>query len=138
MNFVLDSSLALAFVFKDEATVQTDVVLDSLGHGAKAFVPSLWRWEIANAFLMAERRKRINQADMGRLLTHLNILPIEIDDSACHQVWTSTLQLAQKYKLSSYDTSYLEMAIRLALSLGSLDDGLRAAARVEKVRLLPS
>ena len=59
MNFVLDSSLAMAFVFQDEATSETDEILDSFGQGAKAFTVPLWRWEVANALVMAERRRRI-------------------------------------------------------------------------------
>lgn len=137
MNFVLDSSLALSFVLKDEATAPTDKVLDSLGLGAKAFVPALWRWEVANALLMAERRKRIAPTDVHRHLTQLNSLPIEVDDAALDQAWTATHLLAQQHKLSSYDAAYLEMAIRRAVALGSLDSELRAAAKAEKVPLLP-
>lgn len=131
------TALALAFLFKDEATAQTDAILDNLGQGAKALVPALWRWEVANALLMTERRKRIIQAGLSRHLTQLNSLPIEMDDTACHQEWTSTLLLAQKHKLSSYDAAYLEMAIRFEIALGSLDEGLHTAAKTEKLPLLP-
>jgi predicted nucleic acid-binding protein len=137
MNFVLDSSLALTFVFTDEATPATDAVLDSLGQGAKAFVPALWRWEVANVLLVAERGKRITQATAQQHLSQFKALPIEVDDAALDQVWTATHALGQKHKLSSYDATYLEMAIRLAVALGSLDSELRAAAKVEKVPLLP-
>ncbi len=34
MNFVVDSSFALAWVLKEETTAETDKVLDSLGQGA--------------------------------------------------------------------------------------------------------
>ena len=137
MNFVLDSSLALSFVLKDETTAQTDQVLDSFGQGAKAFVPALWRWEVANALLMAERRKRLAPADVHRHLTQLNSLPIEVDDAALDQAWTATQLLAQQHKLSSYAAAYLEIAIRRAVALGSLDRELRAAAKAEKVFLFP-
>ena len=137
MNFVLDSSLALAFVLKDEATAQTDKVLDSFGQGAKACAPPLWRWEVANVLLMSERRKRITQAEAHRHLTLLKSLPIEIDDAALDQAWSATLLLAQKHKLTSYDAAYLELAIRRGVALGSLDGELRAAAKAEKVPLLP-
>ena len=40
MNFILDSSFALAWVLKDEIKrVETDDALDSWGRGVKAFVP---------------------------------------------------------------------------------------------------
>lgn len=137
MNFVLDSSLALAFVFQDEATEATDEVLDSLGEGAVAFVPALWFWEVANVMLTAERRKRILPAAAHRHLAQLKSLPIEVDETAIDQAWTLTQSLAQKHGLSSYDATYLEMAIRRTLSLGSLDSRLRGAAKAENVALLP-
>ena len=52
MNFVLDSSLTMAFVLQEEATAETDQILDSLGEGAKAFTPALWRWEVGNVLLI--------------------------------------------------------------------------------------
>jgi predicted nucleic acid-binding protein len=67
----------------------------------------------------------------------LENLPIEVDNAALDQVWTATYLLAQKHRLSGYDAAYLEMAIRRAVSLGSLDRGLRAAAHAESVSLLP-
>ena len=137
MNFVLDSSLALAFVLKDEATAGTDRVLDSFGQGAKACAPALLRWEVANVLWMAERRKRITQAEAHRHLTLLKALPIEIDEGAMDEAWSATLLLARKHKLTSYDAGYLELSIRRGVALGSLDDELRAAAKVEKVLLLP-
>jgi predicted nucleic acid-binding protein len=85
MNFVLDSSLTAAFLLADEATTETDEILDSLGRGAVAFVPALWRWEVVNLLLMAERRKRIGSADVLRHLARLKNLPIEVDDDALDQ-----------------------------------------------------
>lgn len=138
MTFVLDTSLALAFVLKDEATAETDRILDSFGQGAKAAAPALWRWEVGNVLLIAERRKRIIQSDVQRHLALLKKLPIEIDNTACDEAWNNTLQLAAKHKLTCYDAAYLELAMRRGLPLGSLDEELRAAAAVEKIALLPA
>ena len=138
MNFVVDSSFALAWVLKDETTPDTDKVLDSLGHGAKAFVPALWRWEIANALLMVERRKRATIAEINGHLSLLRSLPIEFDETAHDQAWTVTFSLARKYKLTSYDAAYLELAVRLGLPLATLDSELIAASKMEEVDLLPA
>jgi predicted nucleic acid-binding protein len=136
-SFVLDSSLALAFVLKDEATPESDKILDGLGQGAVARVPALWRWEVANALLMAERRNRITSAENHRHLAHFRALPIEVDAPAFEEAWSGTHVLARKHRLTVYDAAYLETAIRLGVALGSLDAGLRAAAKAEKVPLLP-
>jgi len=135
MNFVVDASFAMAWVLKDEATLETDRILNSLGQGAKAFVPVLWRWEVANALLNVERRKRATQVELGKHLTLLKSLPIEIDEAAVHEAWGATHSLAQQYKITSYDASYLELSIRRGLPLASLDVELQAAAKAEKVEV---
>jgi predicted nucleic acid-binding protein len=137
MSFVLDSSLAVAFVLQDEITQVTDDVLDSLGEGVEAFAPALWRWEVGNALAMAERRKRITEADTHRCLTALQSLPIHVDEDAWREAWNATFLLARKYQLSVYDAAYLELAIRRRLSLASLDTDLRKAAKAEGLGLLP-
>ena len=135
MNFVLDSSLTMAFVLQDEANVETDKILDSLGQGGKAFTPALWRWEVGNVLLVAERRKRISQAEGHRHVTLLQALPIEVDDGALREAWNAAILLARKHQLTLYDAAYLELAIRLGLPLGSLDTDLRKAANSENVKL---
>lgn len=137
MTFVLDSSLALSFVLKDEATTATDKVLDSLGLGANAIVPALWRWEVANALLMVERRSRITSSQAHQHFTSLKSLPIQVDDGACDEAWGTTYLLAKKHKLTIYDASYLETAIRNGVPLGTLDAELRVAAKAEMVSVLP-
>ncbi len=137
MNFILDSSFALAWVLKDEATPATDRVLDSLGQGARAFVPALWRWEMGNALLNVERQKRATKAEVSRHLSLFEALPIEVDETALNQAWSATYLLAQKHRLTSYDAAYLELAMRRGLPLASLDGHLQTAAGLEKVELLP-
>lgn len=137
MNFVADCSVTMAWLFKDEAGPATDKLLDSLGSGASAFVPALWRWEVSNVLLLAERKKRLDKSDAASHLSHLSALPIEVDEGAAAQAWSATYLLAQKHRLTSYDAAYLELAIRRGLPVASLDAALRAAAKVEKVAVLP-
>ena len=137
MNFVLDSSLTMAFVLQDEATSDTDKILDSLGQGGKAFTPALWRWEVGNVLLVAERRRRITQAETQRHLTLLQALPVELEENALRESWNATILLARRHQLTLYDAAYLEIAMRLGLSLGSLDTDLRKAAKSEGVKMLP-
>ena len=138
MNFVVDSLMALAWVLKDETTAETDKILDSLGQGAKAFVPALWRWEMANGLLTVEKRKRATRTEVNGHFLRLGSLPIEIDEPASDQAWTVTHALAQKHSLTSYDAAYLELAIRRGLPLATLDSDLAAAAKLQKVDVLPA
>lgn len=137
MNFVADCSIAMAWLLKDEATEETDEVLDLLGRGASAVVPALWRWEVSNVLLMAERRRRITKGEVNSHLSLLGSLPIVPDEMATNQAWNSTYLLAQKHGLTSYDAAYLEVALRRGLPLASLDSQLRQAAKAEKLDVLP-
>jgi predicted nucleic acid-binding protein len=137
LSFVLDSSLAMAFVFLDEATAHTDEILDSLGQGTDAVTPALWRWEVGNALLMAERRKRITSGETRRHFSSLEMLAVAIDEQAPHEAWNAAFHLARTHGLTLYDASYLELAIRQGVALGSLDAKLRRAARAEGVKVLP-
>lgn len=58
MPFVLDCSVAMAWVFPDESSQATDRPRDSLVHD-RAFVPSLWPVEVGSVLLAATRRRRI-------------------------------------------------------------------------------
>lgn len=137
MNFIVDSSFALAWVMRDEAGPATDQVLDSLGRGATAFVPALWHWEIAHVLLSVERQKRAAKTEIQAHLRLLQSLPIEVDEMALDQAWGATHLLAQQHRLTSYDAAYLELAIRRGLPLATLDKELVAAAKIQKVPLLP-
>lgn len=136
MNFVVDASFALAWVLRDEATAETDRILDSLGRGSKALVPALWRWEIANALLSIERQKRATNAEVARHLTLLRSYPIEIDETAASEAWTGAHTLARQHRLTVYDAAYLELAIRRGLPMASLDADLHRAAKAEKIEVL--
>jgi predicted nucleic acid-binding protein len=128
----------MAWVFQDEATEFTNNVRRSLGTGVKALAPALWWWEVANVILAAERTKRLSAEDARQHLSLLRSLPIEIDDQSVSQAWSTTMLLARTHKLTSYDASYLELALRRGLPLASLDKQLRSAAKIEKVSVLPA
>jgi predicted nucleic acid-binding protein len=96
--------------------------------GVKPLVPSIWALEVANALLVAERRKRVSQTDSAAAWTSLQKLPIEIDRETGRRAGSDILVLARQQKLSVYDAAYLELAMRKGTPLASLDEPLRAAA----------
>ena len=130
MAFVLDCSVALAWLFPDEATEATDHLRDSLVEG-RAFAPALWPIEVANVLLVATRRGRVDSEEWEQLYAHLEALPIEIDPASTSRVWGKTLQLAHAHRLSVDDAMYLELALRMRLPLATLDRTLGEAARTE-------
>jgi len=127
LTLVLDSSVTLAWFFRDE---QTDAVLEVLGTISRsgAVVPSLWRIEVANALQTAIRRGRIDVGYRDASIADLAIMDIVVDAESDRQVWSTTLNLADRFRLTLYDAVYLELAHRLALPLAALDRQLRKAA----------
>lgn len=135
MSFVLDSSVTLAWCFDDERTNATDELLDRVvDAGAEA--PALWPLEILNALTIAERRGRIRSDQRQRLSGFLRDLPVNVDGETASRAWTDTSRLAVRHRLTIYDASYLELALRLSLPLATLDKDLSAAADAAGVAVL--
>jgi predicted nucleic acid-binding protein len=107
-------------------------VLDALAT-ITAIVPAIWHCEVANALLVGERRGRSTSADTDTWTTFLGGLPIMVDTETQGRAWPDTLALARAYQLSHYDASYLELALRLRLPLGTLDAKLKQAAQASDV-----
>lgn len=65
--FVVDASLTLSWCFADEAIPYSRDVLAAL-ETTYALVPALWPFEVANALVFAERRRRITQEGIADFL----------------------------------------------------------------------
>jgi predicted nucleic acid-binding protein len=135
VSLVLDSSATLAWVFAEERTEAIAGVFDQLV-SAGAWVPSIWRLEVANVLEMGVRRGRIDAPFRDATLADLELLPIQTDPETEKHAWQTTLRLAELHRLTVYDAAYLELAMRRGLQLASLDRQLRAAAALENVSLL--
>lgn len=135
MNFVLDSSVALTWCFEDERTTVTDALLERVTE-AGAVAPMLWPLEILNGLAVAERRGRLDAQRRQRMTTLLHALPIAIDSETVRYAWQLTSHLAERFRLTVYDATYLELAQRMNLPLATLDQELRAAGATLGVPLL--
>ena len=98
-SLVLDGSVTLAWCFQDEGSAYADRVLDHLAE-RQALVPTLWRLEVANALVVGERRKRLDEARTATFLTLLGSLPILIDKETSQRAFHETLALARSRELS--------------------------------------
>lgn len=134
--FVLDCSVAVACLFDDEATPETDALLDRLEFDG-AFVPSLWRLEVGNVQARAEGRKRIAASQILAFLGVLDRLPIVTDAETENRAFREILALARAERLNTYDAAYLELAMRMGLQLATRDRALVQAARGVEVETLP-
>ena len=135
-SFVVDSSVALAWVLPDEQDARADALADAL-ETAPASAPTLWSLEVANALLTAQRRKRLTDREAERLFKVLEALPIEFDSAPPAQVTPAVFALARKLGLTAYDAAYVELAKRRSLPLATLDAALAEGARKVGVAVLP-
>jgi len=132
MPFVLDASIPPCWALLDEEDPRADTALARI-RSDEAVVPSLWWFEIRNILVVNERRKRITESDTSVFLRDLAGLRVRVDREPEESV---VLRLARTHGLSVYDASYLELAVREAIPLATLDAQLTAAARAEGSELL--
>jgi predicted nucleic acid-binding protein len=135
-RLVLDASVAVAWCFSEESTSFTEGVLDLLASGTEALTAAIWPFELANALLMGERRKRISVAQVTTVLQRISALPITVDPIRTDTAFSQILSVARQEQLTEYDAAYLELALREGLPLATLDNGLRRAARNAGIALV--
>ena len=128
MEWVVDSSIALAWGLPDETSKEADRFLSRISMRSVLWVPALWWYEMANALLMAQRRKRLGEAERIRLMELYRRLPIRTDVMLDSDTVWRLQTLAAEYNLSAYDAAYLELAQRRSLGLATVDRSLRTAA----------
>jgi predicted nucleic acid-binding protein len=128
-QWVIDSSVGFAWVHPHQATPETDKLLEDAGAGATIVVPALWFTEMANGLLVLQRRKKLRAQERKTALETLSALNLTVDEEAGKMAFRKTSELAEKYGLSVYDATYLEVALRRKLSLASRDEALRQAAK---------
>jgi predicted nucleic acid-binding protein len=135
MSLVVDASMAIAWLFDDERTAAAhEVMRRVVAEGA--FVPTLWRLEVANVLRNAVRRGRCDEAYADRSLARLGRLAINSDENTDRQAWGATRQLSREENLTLYDAAYLELALRKRAPLASCDATLIAAAKRRAVDVL--
>lgn len=135
MSLVLDASMTIAWLFTNEPSAAAQVILRRVAADG-AWVPSLWRLEIANVLRNVVRRQRCDEAYADRSLRRLDRLPITVDSETDLNAWGATRQLSKTHNLTPYDAAYLELAIRRKQPLASRDAALIDAAKDAGVEVL--
>lgn len=133
---VVDSSIALSWCFEDEASPETDLLLDRV-RDEGAVVPGLWHLELSNVLLQAEKGGRISRGEVATRLDLIAALPIATDQETTTRAWRETLTIARVEGLTTYGAAYLELAVRRGLPLLTKDTELARAAKRMGVEALP-
>ena len=82
----------------------------------------------------AEAKGLVTEARSEAFLEMLEGVEIDVDAAPFAHALSGTLQLARRYKLSAYDASYLELALRQGVPLASFDADLQNAAKKAGVK----
>lgn len=135
-GLILDCSIAVTWCFEDEASDTCDALLERV-RDVGALIPSLWCLELGNVMIQAERRGRITPADVAIRLELIGDLPIIVDNETSLRALHQILALARAYNLTTYDATYLELAIRHGLPLATNDKRLRSTSINAGVQVLP-
>lgn len=134
-GLVLDCSIIAAWLLHGEGDDAIGRILARVTENG-ALVPDVWRIDVLNVLLTAERRKRITSADRVRGLAIIGQLPIDVDAETADRAWAEIATLAARFRLTAHAAAYLDLAHRTGLPLATLDEDLRAAAAKLGVTLM--
>jgi predicted nucleic acid-binding protein len=131
VTLVLDASLALAWLLKRTKPEEAELAgkcLESV-RASGAVVPALWYPEVANSLLLAERQHVIRVDETSEFLWAMSLWEITQDPVPPAESQLQTMYLGRAFKLTAYDATYLELAMRRAAALATFDRKLADAAR---------
>ena len=107
--FVLDASIAFAWVYPGQATPESETLLKLVKSGTVAVLPPLWCLEVSNGLLVGQRRKLISAAQRREALDGLSTLALVSDEADPGSVFGRTTTLVEHHGLSVYDAACLEL-----------------------------
>ncbi len=137
MRFVLDNSVTMRWFFGDGKPDELHYaknVLETM-RNASAIVPAIWGLEVSNVIAKAESKGLVTEARSAVFLETLKELDIEADFQTHLRSLDDILNLARRYGLSSYDASYLELALRKNFPLATLDEDLIKSAEKAGIKI---
>ncbi|HKS83463.1 MAG TPA: type II toxin-antitoxin system VapC family toxin [Candidatus Acidoferrales bacterium] len=136
IRFVLDASVSLRWFLDNPVPAYALKVRKALTSGSRALVPALWHLEMANAFVVAERRRILSAGDTDLFLDQVELLLGQsIESESVLLSLRNAVSLARPFGLTSYDSACLETARRNKLPLATLDRSLQFAAAKAGVSL---
>ena len=132
MAFVLDASIAIAWVVPSQATAYTKRIR-LRARREPYHVPVIFAAEVANVLVVLERRGILNEPGAeaaAEVLGRLNpiVHPLNLD-------LPELRRLAKRFGLTAYDASYLALALELRLPVACGDRLLKTALAAAGVKL---
>jgi predicted nucleic acid-binding protein len=128
-RFVLDASVALAWVIDRNPNLYAETVRQRIRAGSRPIVPALWQLEVANGLTLVRRRKVLTDNETEESLDYFQIFATtvaEIDNGSLSA--RETYRVSKESSLTAYGAVYVELARREGLALSTLDKTLRESA----------
>jgi predicted nucleic acid-binding protein len=136
-RFVLDASVALAWVVDRNPDPYAALVQQKVQGGERAVVPVLWQLEITNVLAAVQRRGVLSGGEVEEGLRYFeSFLAAQVEIISAFPGMREILRLARELGLTSYDALYVDLARREGLPLATLDRRLRTAATKAGAALL--
>lgn len=128
---VVDCSFFISSLLPDEKNYAFDYSTYSI------HVPAIFFLECLNVLNTALKRQRITKTQYEECIAAFKDLPFSVDHfSSTQEALSSISKLSEEHSLTSYDASYLELALRLKVPLGTYDNKLIEACSAERVKSL--
>src|SRR5260221_11439245 len=134
----MDASFAIPWVFRDEANPVSDGAWKSLiDRTATAHVPGLWPMEIVNVTLRGPRegKPKPTEEDVASFFEILRRMPLRVHHQGIEVLLDRAPPLMRKYGLTTYDSTYLMLALTSGLPLATRDGRMHDAAVAEGVEI---
>lgn len=122
--FVLDASVCLSWFLTKPDSGPAWAKIDLLDELVPV-VPAVWRLEVANVIATYARSRGLLVDSARTMLAEILSLPVAVIDES---PTPTIMQLAIDRGLTSYDASYLDVALRSGWPLVTLDRELLRAA----------
>lgn len=137
MNLVVDCSFIMSSILPDENQEKIQEIYSHISQNIyKVYVPAIFYLECGNVLISSLKRNRITEEQHSDYISSLGSLPINIDKFCSNPESLYAIgSLAKRYNLSSYDASYIELAIRMDASIATLDKHLIACCKMLNIKL---
>ena len=134
LRAVIDASVVISWFLPDEVNGKYEDILNNIDK-ISIHVPSIFEYELMNILLNAEKRNRIDHSTALKVLDIVGHYPINLESSTTLRLENiKVYKMAQTYNLTSYDTAYLELALRLNVPLITYDKLLFNSAKKLRLR----
>jgi len=135
MNLVIDCSFIMTSILPDELQLKVDEVYNQISNNVfNVYVPSIFYLECNNVLISSLKKQRINNSSYEEYLQILTQLPVTVDKfCSTSESLYSIGRIATAYSLTSYDSAYLELALRLEAKIATLDKELCNSCKIANI-----